>query len=273
VTNLEQTLAVLKDTPELIGCSSSDCLERISVLLDAKRFVRAVVTASGANYELKLELLTASEEQTVLNSVADACAVCTISELNTLAADAARKLLLPNTDQLLSVRIATDPPGASIVIDGVEAGESPLDTKLKIGLHKVTATMNGRTGSEQTIEVQADGSDQQRFELLLPQIIMVTKPENYGVLKWGTLGASGALLALGTVLVVIDGNASCDSPGESCPELRDTMTGGIISLSGSVLMGAATGWMFWRESTTRGEKNLSVQATKGGAMGGFSFAF
>jgi hypothetical protein len=275
VTDLEQTLVLLKDTPELIGCSSTACLERIAEVLGAQRFVRAVVTASGATYELKLELLSTSEDQPVLNSVQDSCAVCTIAELNTLAADLARKLLLPNTDQRLSVRIATEPPGANIVIDGVEAGESPLDTTLKIGLHKVVATMEGHTSSEKKIEVQADGSDQQRFELLLPKIMIIerTKPEHYGVFKWGALGASGALLVLGGILVAIDGDPSCDDGSSSCPELRDTMTGGIISISGGVLMGAASGWMFWRESTTRPKKSLSVQATAGGAIGGYSFTF
>lgn len=274
VTNLEQTLELLKETPELIGCSSSACLERIAEVLNAQRFVRAIVTASGANYELKLELLIASEEQTVVNSVADSCAVCTISELNTLAADAARKLLLPNTEQLLAVRIATDPPGASITIDGIEAGDSPLDTTLKIGLHEVVATMDGHTSSERSIEVQADGSEQQRFELVLPKLMVVdTKPADYGVIKWGALGGSGALLILGGILVAIDGDPSCsDSSDNSCPKLRDTMTGGIISISGGILAGAASGWMFWRESSTSGNKSLNAQA--GGAMGGsYSFSF
>jgi hypothetical protein len=52
------------------------------------------------------------------------------------------------------------------------------------------------------------------------------------------------------------------------------MTAGIISISGGVLLGAASGWMFWRESTTHSsEKSVSVQATRGGAIGGYAFTF
>lgn len=276
VTNLEQTLEALKNTPELIGCSSSACLERIAELVPAEQFVRAVVTASGANYEIKLELLSTSEESSVINSVSDSCAVCTISELNAMAADAARKLLEPNTGQLLEVRIATDPPGAHITIDDVEAGDSPLDTQLKLGLHRVVATMNGRSGSEKTIEVQADSSEQQRFELVLPVLTNAkpAKASDSGALIWGALGGSGALLILGTIMVAVDGNATCDSTTESCPKLRDTMTGGILSISSGVLIGAAGGWMFWRESSSRpAQKGVSVQATKGGAIGGYGFSF
>jgi hypothetical protein len=280
VTDLDQTLKVLQGVPELIGCSSTACLERIFELIPAHRFVRAVVTASGATYEIHLELLSALEDESVVNTVDESCAVCTISDLNTMAAESARKLLRPNENQKVSVMIASNPAGALILIDGIDVGDSPLETELVVGSHTITATLDGHTSSEKTVDVLPD-SEQQRFELVLPAIGSITKPggdeteADYGSMKWMAVGGSAALVTLGAVLISIDGNAiDCNASVSTCAEFRDTKTGGIVSMSGGVLVGALAGWMFWRESSTASSKSsVSVQATKGGAIAGYGFLF
>lgn len=279
VTDLNQTLKILKDVPELIGCSSTACLERIFERIPANRFVRVVVNASGANYEIRLELLSALEDESLINKVEESCAVCTISDLNTLAADAARKLLHPPSDtQKVSVMIATNPPGATIIVDEQEVGVSPLDLELALGSHTVTARLDGHTRSETPIEVKPDSGEQQTFELQLPVASVTETPgpagADYGSKKWIAVGGSAALLALGAVLISVDGDASCSSNTATCPEFRDTMTGGIVSLSGGVLLGAFAGWMFYKESSTQtSNSSLSVQATKGGGIAGYGFRF
>ncbi len=280
VTDLDQTLKILLEVPELIGCSSTACLERIFELIPAYRFVRVVVTASGATYEIHLELLSALEDESVVNTVDESCEVCTISDLNAMAADAARKLLHPDDNQVVSVMIASDPPGASVLIDGVEVGVSPLETELKIGSHTVSATLDGHTGSEKMIDVLPDDSEQQRFELVLPAIEGIAKggdstvAADYGYKKWIAAGGSAALVTLGIVLISIDGDPGCSSSTATCAEFRDTKTGGLVSLSGGILVGALSGWMFWRESSTASNKaSVSVQATDGGAIAGYGFRF
>jgi len=279
VTDLDQTLKVLQGVPELIGCSSTACLERIFELIPAHRFVRAVVTASGATYEIHLELLSALEDESVVNTVDESCAVCTISDLNTMAAESARKLLRPNDNQKVSVMIASDPAGALILVDGVDVGDSPLETELVVGSHTITATLDGHTSSEKTIDVLPD-SEQQRFELVLPAVASITKsgpetPADYGSMKWIAVGGAATLATVGAVLISIDGNAiDCNASVSTCAEFRDTKTGGIVSLSGGVLVGALAGWMFWKESSTaKSKSSVSVQATKGGAIAGYGLQF
>jgi hypothetical protein len=279
VTDLDQTLKVLQGVPELIGCSSTACLERIFELIPAYRFVRVVVTASGATYEIHLELLSALEDESVVNTIDESCEVCTISDLNTMAADTARKLLHPDENQQLEVMIASNPAGAMIFIDGVETGVSPLETQLKTGSHTITATLDGHTSSEKMIDVVPDPSEQQRFELVLTAVVGTTKPvgepgPDYGNKKWIAAGGSAALLTLGVVLISLDGDPSCGSSTASCAEFHDTMTGGIVSVSSSVLLAALSGWMFYSESSTSSNKSsVSVQATKGGAIAGYGFHF
>lgn len=277
VTTLDQTLKALKSVPELIGCSSTTCLERIFELIPAHRFVRAVVTASGANYEVQLQLLSALEDESIVNTVTESCAVCTISDLHVMAGDAARKLLRPNSEQEVSVEIASDPPGATILIDAIEIGEAPLDAKLKVGSHSVSATLEGHSNSEKIIDVIANSSDQQRFELQLTETAAIQTaegPVKYGATKWIVAGGSVALLTLGTVLIAIDGDPSCSSTTATCPAFRDTLTGGIVSISGGLVAGALGGWMFWRERSTANPKgSVTIHTTKGGGIAGYGFRF
>jgi hypothetical protein len=157
VTNLPTTLKAIKNVPELIGCSSTTCLERIYELVPTHRFVRAVITASGATYMIRLELLSPLDEESVVNTVEESCEVCTLADLNEVTATATNKLLGPDTGTKdLPVRIATDPPGALISVDDVDVGNSPVDTTLTLGPHRVVAELKGHANSEKTIEVLAD---------------------------------------------------------------------------------------------------------------------
>ncbi len=277
VTGLDQTLKTLTSVPELIGCSSTACLERIHELIPVKRFVRAVVTASGAHYELHLELLNPVDGEGVVSVVDDSCEVCTISDLNKVAAQAARKLLDPNMQQTLSVKIASNPPGALITINDEEVGEAPVDAKLSVGNHSVRISLEGHKDKEETIEVVADSSEEQRYEYILTKVGKSKEPSapvDYGAKKWAALGASGALLVLGTVLVVIDGKPDCSSNTAACPGFRKTLTGGIIALSSGVALGALGGWMVWRERQKEpSQSGVSVQLTRGGGIAGYAGSF
>lgn len=49
--------------------------------------------------------------------------------------------------------VKTNPPGAMVSIDGLEAGESPLTTEVRIGKLQVKATLEGYNEIEKTVEV------------------------------------------------------------------------------------------------------------------------
>lgn len=275
VIGLDETQKTLATSPELIGCFSSECLERIGEALSIRRFVRAVLVASGAHYELKLDLMQTGSEELLLNSVTTSCSICTISDLNERTQDAASQLLVLDAEKLMEVTIASIPDGAVISIDGLEAGTSPVETELAPGPHRVRAAMEGYVTSAKTIEVLAAATTGQRFELPLvePLVASTSAPPDYGYWKWGSVAASGVLLVLGTTLIVIDDDPTCDSSTEQCPFLRQTMLGGVLSISGSVLTGAAAGWMFWDESRESRKRRTSLSLIPGGATAGMAFEF
>ena len=280
VLGLEETRERLADTPELIGCFSSECLERMGELLSVHLFVRAVLTTGGAHYELTLELLQSGEETLVRNSTQTSCSICTIEDLNERSTEAAIRLLVLDTTKHMTVTIASIPDGATISIDGLEAGRSPVTTELEPGPHRISAVAEGFADTAKTVEVAAGVAGEQRFEL--PMIAPLgTDHEgpgrHYGNWKWGGVATSGVLLALGTTLILLDDG---DSPTcgtaqnpKQCKFIRHTQLGGVLALSGAVLTGAATGWMFWSESRHENYRYPTLRITTDGATAGVAFGF
>jgi hypothetical protein len=139
----------------------------------------------------------------------------------------------------------------------------------------VSAVKDGYAQSAKTIEVQAGASDNQRFELpmVAPLGGMSTQTRDFGRIKWGTVAASGVLLVLGTTLIIIDDEPTCGSTTEQCQYFRQTMVGGVLSVTGAVLGGAAAGWMFWSDSKSRRRERPTLQLTPGGGTAGMAFDF
>jgi len=277
VVGLDETRDKLRASPELIGCFSSDCLLRIGDTLSVELFVRAVLVANGAHYDLSLELLRTGQDPMLQNSVTASCSICTIEDLNERSVDAARRLLIVDAKKRMRVTVASIPGGAIISVDGLEAGTSPIEIELEPGSHDVSAVLPGYATSVKSIEVRSGTDKDQRFELPLVQPVTAAshtpRAPRFRRLKWGTAAASGALLILGTTLIVIDNNPTCDDSSQQCKYVRDTMLSGVLSLSGAVLSGAAAGWMFWSDAgTTRLERPI-VQITRHGASAGVAFDF
>ncbi len=276
VIGLEQTLRHLKSKPELIGCTSSACLERIEEITSSKQFVRARITANGTNYDLQLQLFDSKTEGGALRTIDESCDVCTVSELGELLAKSSKKLLLPEEAQLYSVRISTNPSGARITIDGTNAGSSPVDTTLSVGLHSVSASLGGLRDAQSNIVVKST-SDLQPFALALsPNVIVQPVPDkgavDYGLWKWGAALGSGGLLVLGGVLISRDGDV--ESMGRRTGEKQNSLAGGIASVSGGLLLGAVAGWMFWREHKSPQTANsLSLKLSADGAIGAYQLQF
>jgi serine/threonine-protein kinase len=56
------------------------------------------------------------------------------------------------------LQVDTDPRGATVRLDGVEAGKSPLEiSALGVGEHSITAELEGRRSAQRTIHIKKDG--------------------------------------------------------------------------------------------------------------------
>lgn len=275
VVGLDETLEKLKSTPELISCSSTTCLEHISELTGAKRFVVAKVEARGAAYDIRLDLLTAEEE--VTHSVSKSCAVCTIAELSEITLSAATSLLTDTPVALHSVLLVSTPLGASLTVDGLDVGSTPHTIELAAGSHRVVASMRGRIDGELEIEVKADSEAPQQFDLALIEAVEQQEVgRDFGYWKWVAAGGAVGAIALGSALIAIDDDPTCSSAVQKvsqCEDVYDTFVGGAVAISVGVIAGGASAWMFWSGRERAANGMATVQVTSDAALGVYSFHF
>lgn len=283
VITLKDVLTALADTPELIGCTSTTCLARIGEKLGADYFVTGRVEATGSAYTIELQLLSAVVEGALVTRVERSCPVCTIMEVNDMVSEAARDLVVLPPAQPVPVMIATEPVGARVFVDEVEVGTSPFEGMLEPGDHKVSAALEGYHRAEKAIRVSDSDSGQQRFELVLARDEVTDVPppppdrrRPYKTWKWVTAGGAFVALGAGVTLIAIDGNdLDCERmPGqEVCPEERNTLVGGLLSVAAGVGLGGVSGWMFVRDREHARRTEVSVEPTPGGASATFILRF
>lgn len=74
--------------------------------------------------------------------------------------------------------IATDPPGARILVDGEPRGTSPLTLAVPAGEHQVTATLPGRDTQAERVQVEAAGTQRIRlaFGTAALSVLVTTEP-------------------------------------------------------------------------------------------------
>jgi hypothetical protein len=257
----------LAGKPALIGCLSTTCLVSIAEVVGTTQLLRLRIAATGANYELALELLDTTGP---VRRRGGTCTVCTVGDLADLTATRVHELLVATASAPLPVEIATRPAGVTLEIPGVGSETGPWSGGLAAGTHVVEAHKPGYRRARHEITVLDDGREQ-RFEItLLPEADPAEgRP---GWIKWATGGAALGALVSGGVLLGLHGNQTCDAADASCPRAYDTLAPGlVIGLVGLAGAGVA-GWMFWSEHRGR-EQAATVLPTRGGAMATFQMTF
>jgi hypothetical protein len=244
----------LRAAPELRGCVSTTCLQRIGMLLGVTRFVRARVEAAGGGYRAELELLGADASGGVIHRVERTCAVCTVAEAHDMVSSAAAQVAAGPGPEQVRVHVTSDPPGARVEIDGEPAGTAPFEVTLAGGEHAFRATLDGRQPALERIAVSAPDDDSSR-EILLrlapaDALALPARPHGrYRVWKWVAAASAAALLTAGIVHIAIDGDGTnCGGPpGTPCKDLYATMTTGLVFTGLGAGAAGASGWMFWQD--------------------------
>lgn len=273
----EKLKEALGTAPELANCTTPTCLETLAVMLgDTRLFVRARITAAGAAYNIELELLTPTAGSGgAVARIEQGCEVCSLGELNSKLSDAAVALKQRAAEQasaadaVFRVTIKSEPPGASVTIDGVDTGTTMLSADLPAGRHEVTLRYGGYKPATRTIEVSRGGVNE--LEVALERAPPPPPPGRYRpykVLSLAAIGLGVVAVGAGIYMLSIDGDGTCDGGGE-CPELNDTLLPGAVSTGvGAILIGAGV-YLFTRKRTRR-DVGVSLAPLPGG--GSFSIA-
>jgi hypothetical protein len=273
VLSREDTLRRLKETPELLGCSTTTCLARIGALVGASRFVRGRVEAEGAAFDIELELLSADVSGGVIARVERSCAVCTLAEANDTMSSAALAL----TEQSVAkarLTIRTLPPGGSVRVDGSPVGTAPAEVELGPGPHEIRAELEGYLPGGKRVDLQPGQTHEMTVPLLAP---IPAKGSRFGMWKWIAGGAAGGALAVGLTLMVLDGNCTDTPPsGQECKDLHDTLWGGVSLAAAGAALGGATAYMVLHDQprlppTT--ERQISILPSRDGVKASLRLEF
>ena len=88
-------------------------------------------------------------------------ALLVVSLLSTLAlssCEPAKRQGLPDPGPGgVSLTVQTEPPGGTVVIDGVPVGKAPQTVKLRPGAHHFKSTLSGYFPADQRVSVSASG--------------------------------------------------------------------------------------------------------------------
>jgi len=258
--------------PELVGCVTTTCLEKLGRLVGATRFLLARVVTSGATYNVELEIL-ASRDNKAGKQVAS-CTACTMSELGSLIGQRTRELVTARTAQV-ELSILSHPDRAEITLrrrggDSAAApekvGKAPLKLSLAPGAYIVEARLPDHLPVQQVVELE-DAGDVKSVELTLVRGTRDETPTTgrpFRWLKWGAAGAAGAIVATGAVFLVLDGNPNCNAGDEidhgQCPAFYNTDTLGWGGIAGGLVVGGVSGWMFWRDARSARDVRGSEEA-------------
>ncbi len=233
-----------------LNCDMS-CLAGEVASGKARAFVTTEVQVTGSDYAFVVDILDGAGSS--VSRQEGTCEICTFDEASVsvreLVARAAEGLGPPPISTG-TVRIVSDPPGATVTVDGTAVGTTPYEGPLDEGAHSVELTLDGRERAAQQVEIAGGQTSTVELELTRRSRISPRTTEYIG---WTAIGVGVAALAGGITMLVLDENpveSNCsgvhvDAEG-NCEFRYDTLGGGIaLTVAGVVAAGGGTGLMLY----------------------------
>jgi len=232
-------VAVVDKPPTCVGRACAPVLVRT----ERVRYVaRTVVTIEHDDYRYELELLDAQGR--VVATVTDSCPVCGLAEAQRTLEDQivllmAKVRALHTESPVLQIEVV---PPATVYLDGVRRGPSPVRVETTPGPHLVRAQARGYQLTNQTVVAKAGVNEMIRLDLVRRPTSERLRPPG-----WALLAAGLSSLAAGGVLLGIDDRPqarSCTGRGRDanghCLLLYDTLApGATLTALGSAAVVAA----------------------------------
>lgn len=225
------------------------------------------VDEDARDYAIRFELFDASG-----TSVAKAETSCDICAETEAAAQTGRELaafLAANAKAVgTSVRITSEPPGATVLVDGAEVGTTPYEGPIAAGKHTIALQRDGYEGSSR----EFDAAEGKTSEMHVDLEGRAPKQKNPGrepndstrraawIGGWVGIGVGVALLTTGIALLAIDGNeiksdcsgANMDAFGNCKYRYETTGGGAAATVLGVAFAGAGTGLVVWSRPKKNG---------------------
>jgi hypothetical protein len=208
----------------LAGCQNSTCYPAMAEVLAASYLISARVVESNKTYTMVMEIIN-GRTGGVLASNRERCETCGAEEAGEkmgLAASALRERLEAVSRAPSRFAIRSHPAGATVVMDGKEAGVTPLEAELAGGPHHVQLVLRDHDVLSRAFTV-VSGVD----EAMDLDLVAIPSKFQYRAAGWGSLGGGAALLLTGILTMALDNHeiacsAEQQGVGGHCPYVRST---------------------------------------------------
>jgi hypothetical protein len=208
----------------LATCQSATCYPAMAIALGASYLITARVAESNKTYTLVMEIIN-GRTGGVLASNRDRCETCGAEEAGEkmgLAASALRDRLEAVSRAPARFTIRSRPAGATVVMDGKQAGVTPFDTELPGGPHNLQLVLPNYDALSRAFTV-VSGVD----EAMDLQLVAIPSKFPYRAAGWGSVAGGAALLLTGILVMTLDNHEiACSADQQDvngrCPWVRST---------------------------------------------------
>jgi hypothetical protein len=255
-------------------CNTARCLEEAGRLLEAERLVGGRVGFEKEGWTLSLWVFD-TRRQATLATVRDQCGGCTEAQARDWAARVVGRLLgqVRTESASASLDVRSTPSGAEVSVDGTPIGVTDMTFGVAPGRHTVAVRLPGRKLAVREVNAEAGATVKLDLRLEAEEDAGPAASPALKVAKWATLGAAVVGLAAGIALIAVDGGGTCDPtiPGGECPELRSTMTPGVVLTAVGGAAALASGYLFYRDSKRKNHSRATVLPAGAGVTVVFRF--
>lgn len=248
------------------GCTTGPCLAEVGRALGVAYAITGGVAGHGSSYDITFTLLDAAGGG-VLAQVNGRCDVCTFKDVSKRVRAMARKLQHEARSFAAShgrLVVRTEPKGATVELDSVRIGTSPLRRMVLPGSHQIVLRHRGYAEHRERFRAVPGKTELVSLQLARgdgasPPPVRARGPLRW--VKWTTLGVGLGAMAAGAVLLGLDGGCKNDS----CTERRDLVVPGAVVLGSGAALTLLSGLLFWwdEQSPTTHARSVSL-STEGG---------
>jgi hypothetical protein len=222
--------------------SESSCWAREARTLGNEFLLQAVLEEQDKDYVITLRVMTTPRGTIIADTVGN-CELCGEDELLERLADAVA-VLWPRVGsrarQNGSVQVKSEPPQASVQIDGELVGHTPMDHELAPGEHHIVVEHQGHRGESRSWVAMPGVRENMEYQLTL----MPRSDRWPWGLGWASVGASVVGITTGAVLWAVHDRphggtcaASNQDTDGDCPFVLVTRPVGIglVAAGGALL--------------------------------------
>ena len=252
----------------LATCQNATCYPAVAEALSASYLITAHIAESNKTYTMVMEIIN-GRTGGGLASNRERCETCGAEEAGEkmgLAASALRERLEAVSRAPARLTIRSRPAGATVVMDGKQAGVTPLEAELAGGQHHLQLVLRDHDVLSRSFTVVSSVDEAMDLDL-----VAIPSKFPFRTAGWGSLAGGAALLVTGIVTMAFDNHEiACSTEQQDvngrCPWVRSTKWWSVPMI-GLGAAAATIGGVFLYLAPQQG--NTSMVGASAGVSGSF----